>query len=852
MKKKDSPPTSLKLSPSSPAKLLHGSFHEIPTEEPSSSSSSDPDGQGDINDDDEDESDLSDEESETPNACDEPMPKVPVYDQSLQRGLIDVKMQLAQLASTIQSTETNIDTDSGLLELLPEVESLSKFQSPESCTVGFIGTSGEEFRYVNEVHPGPYSIEAIFMSPEEVTELLEELLRSFRVYYCGSSSKELSTEEQRGLRDAANSAEATLESLFGSQMEFNEEFLRDESEGAEVYILTRLEEWADLVVSLRPSGTDALVYTTVAKNLRRCTETLDHLVADTYEDGKPALWPFIKLLRVYLKAPILRLGLVIADLPGFRDLNYARVRATEKYLLRNCDEVFIVSDIARCCTDKSIPDIMKRCENKPRHIVIFADEESRGDGSEAQKVRKMVKNLRRVQVDLEKARKCSRKTKFSQKGDSKAMQLMDKVDDLQIKLKGFMVGNRNRRVRYELQQKYKFAKVFCVSNTWYATHRKGEERLSEDYIKLSGIHDLRGHCQLVPAEAQLRSTVAYLHHQVPALLGSLRQWALAGADFVTEYRAVSLRATLKQVEAIIRKKLVSAHGCIENVKHKLIDLFEKNVLRKIVENEEEWTKKSVKNSDDWANLHHVTFGAICRHNGKWTTRRQESISVNEELTKYPKEILAPKWDFLCEWLNSQADKLAIINAEIFEEVCAALRVHEPHAPQAVGNVLDCMKDRKDNICFAIRQNIREMTFSSDTVKWAMVSGIDSSFMATIMRPVYLSCSKHTGQGCDKRRKDEMREFLMSSKMFLKYHHLAKRKYFKEINKRFNDFQKDMLEEVEKIVRDLNMVVADEGEVLEAIQKPTLAGMVKAGVDTAQATLSRAQFDLGLAMGDKRD
>ncbi|KAJ5946030.1 hypothetical protein N7454_002869 [Penicillium verhagenii] len=777
MESMNSPPPSIKLSSSSPAGRDDDSLGTPRSRE------------------DEDESDISDEESEeseAPDVCDEPIPEAPVYDQALQRGLSDVKKQLAQLASTMQNPETKIDTDSGLLRFLPEVESLSKFQSPKFCTVGFIGTSGEgifniddligeahlliekigkssvinslldkvnlarasgsgractsvvtEFRYVNEDHPGPYSIEAIFMSPKEVTELLEELLRSFRLYYCEASFKEISTEEQKSLRYAASSAEDTLESLFGSQPGWNEDFLRDETEGAEKDILAKLEEWAELVVSLRPSGTDSLVYTTVAKNLRRCTETLDHLVAETYEDGKPALWPFIKLLRVYLKAPILRLGLVIADLPGFRDLNYAR--------------------------------------------VIYADEESRGGTLEAQKVRKMARRLQRAQDNFERARKCSRNTKFSQ-GGSEATQLMDKVDSLQIKLTEFMVGNRNKRVRYEIGQKYTFVKVFCVSNTLYATHRKGEGRFSGGYIKLSGINELREHCQLVPAGAQLRSTVAYLNHQVPALLGSLRQWALAGADLVTGNRAASLRATLKQVEAIIQKKLLSTHGCIEQVKRKLIDLFELNILREIMKNEAEWTKKSVEDSDNWADFHHMTFGAICRHNGKWTIKSQGLLSVNEELIKYPKEILTLKWTFLCE-------------------------------------------------C---------------TVKWAMVSGTDSSIMANIMRSVYLSCSKHTGKGSDKRRKDEMREFLMSSQMFLKYHHLTKSIYFKKINKRFKIFQKEILEEVEKIVRDLNMVVADEGEVLEAAQKPTLAGMVKAGVETAQSTLSRAQFDLGIAMGEKRD
>lgn len=151
---------------------------------------------------------------------------------------------------------------------------------------------------MDDGHPGPYTIEALFMNPTEITELLEELLRSFRVYCCQSSFSELSSgEDQDKLRDAASRAEETLESLFQSQPEWDREFLADDTEGAEVAILAKLQEWAQIAVSLRPGGHDSLVYTATAKNLQQCTDKLNYLVADSHESGQPALWPFIKLLR---------------------------------------------------------------------------------------------------------------------------------------------------------------------------------------------------------------------------------------------------------------------------------------------------------------------------------------------------------------------------------------------------------------------------------------------------------------------------------------------------------------------------------------------------------------------------
>lgn len=151
---------------------------------------------------------------------------------------------------------------------------------------------------MDDSHPGPYTLEALFMNPTEITELLEELLRSFRVYCCQSSFSELSSsEEQEDLRDAASRAEETLESLFKSQPEWNREFLTDDTEGAEADILAKLQNWAQTAVSLRPGGRDSLVYAATAKNFQQCTEKLNYLVADSHEDGRPALWPFIRLLR---------------------------------------------------------------------------------------------------------------------------------------------------------------------------------------------------------------------------------------------------------------------------------------------------------------------------------------------------------------------------------------------------------------------------------------------------------------------------------------------------------------------------------------------------------------------------
>jgi len=74
--------------------------------------------------------------------------------------------------------------------------------------------------------------------------------------------------------------------------------------------------------------------------------------------------------RIFIDAPILKMGLVIVDLPGRKkksmrsnieinsglgllDVNLARVRATQEYLSR-CDHIFLVANISRAITDQSL------------------------------------------------------------------------------------------------------------------------------------------------------------------------------------------------------------------------------------------------------------------------------------------------------------------------------------------------------------------------------------------------------------------------------------------------------------------------------------------------------------------
>lgn len=169
-----------------------------------------------------------------------------------------------------------------------------------------------EFRHTDDTHTGPFTIEAEFMTTAEMKELLEELLLNYRQEHVASAYLEVqgtAALEQR--QKSAARAWKTFRSLFKDQPRLTEEFLSEDTDEAFDRILDELERWAFIGLANRPGGAYAGDYATTADDLGSCKELLDMLMADDPDDGSPAIWPFIKIVR-YVSSYILRqvLGLL--------------------------------------------------------------------------------------------------------------------------------------------------------------------------------------------------------------------------------------------------------------------------------------------------------------------------------------------------------------------------------------------------------------------------------------------------------------------------------------------------------------------------------------------------------------
>ncbi|KAL4972993.1 hypothetical protein BDW66DRAFT_143057 [Aspergillus desertorum] len=815
------------------------------------------------------------------NVREEELPQAPIYDIRLQNALRNMRSQIADLAQFIGERELTQDPTSDIHDLYEQLLRASRFAYPTTRTVGFIGESGAgkssvinsildenglarssgdgaacttvvtEFRNVDEEYPDNYTVKADFMNNAEIRELFEELLSNVRRYYTDAYREVTQVEEQENIRSAATRAWNTFRSLFPNQPQLELDFLSRDGEDVAESIVSTLVEWAIARLDNQPGGRDRLEQPRVASHADECMDLLDSLTTDNSGGDGTALWPFVKLIRVYLRSPILRTGLVLADLPGFGDLNYARIRATERYLRHSCDEVFIVSTITRCTTDQSIGDIIRRCvQDQPIQIVCTRSEDvdareavRTASATEAVQIRNRDNQVRNLDQEIRNTRSLRRKStgRRSLNLAAKEARLTDQREAAELELKQFLISRRNQRVTSSLKRTYgDRTRVFCVSNTLYSDHRAQEPDRANAYIELSGIRDLRRYCQSVPADAQLQATEGFLQTQVPALLGSISLWAAAGSDTVTHTRAEVLRGVLSDAEQVLQQRITSRGSDIRRLQNSLERQFRNSITQTICNCRSDWRDHAVSASRDWATWHHSTYAAWCRNNGTYQTSTQPYRCWNEEVLGRGSTQLSAAWDIILDILEEEKDEIDAEISRLFQGICDSIDEHLDISPETLRHLLRNLVARQRCIARAIQNALDDLSYATEKCKLDAISGHDSSYIAGVMRPVYISCREQYGTGSDARRKQTMNRHLTSSPLFTNFANSITADYNELMERTFNPLHQKLRDEIDNLTRDLHAAVTVNGDVSEAGEDPEHTQEVQRRVELIQEALGQAQ------------
>ncbi|KAH7407521.1 hypothetical protein BKA64DRAFT_422019 [Cadophora sp. MPI-SDFR-AT-0126] len=104
-------------------------------------------------------------------------------------------------------------------------------------------------------------------------------------------------------------------------------------------------------------GKSKTIYTANAKEFSKAITQYIDSANKTSKSGKFEYWPLVRLVKVYVKASLLKDGLVLVDLPGLGDSNSGRAAVAESYI-KHLKSVWVIADINRAVDDKVAQDLL--------------------------------------------------------------------------------------------------------------------------------------------------------------------------------------------------------------------------------------------------------------------------------------------------------------------------------------------------------------------------------------------------------------------------------------------------------------------------------------------------------------
>ncbi|KAI9807921.1 MAG: hypothetical protein M1825_005227 [Sarcosagium campestre] len=505
------------------------------------------------------------------------------------------------VAETINSCDLVKDEGSELHRLWKTAVDLQNFQTPTSCRIGVVGDSGvgksslvnslldvgqiadtgdvgaactslvTEYRPRTQAQKENFTIEVDFMTQAEIDEQLEDLLSSHRYpYFCEHDRN--SAEQKAKIEEKSKLAWSSLDAAFGDRADLTESFLQDDADGAFDRILERLKDWSDDIEwpGQGEEGSSEGTWLSTANTAEECQQKTSAFMKDR-------LWPFTKVVRVFLSAQILKSGVILADLPGFHDANLARAKAAQQYL-HTCDQIFVVAGIARVITNKNVDEIMQdqlghgmQNAARARGVALVCTKSDDIDQEAQIKFFKKTINLEEIN-DLRETIE-----------DAEDSNDHEGVLQAQAELRNLFMETRNAHVRKQLLAMFtkifstdKEVHIFCVSNKLYKDNLRAGGKAgapgnrARESITKSGIPALRRFCHTIPAQAQYRSANHFLQSKLPGYLRSLENW-LAGNSQVQQ----NLQGAQAIIDRISRELEEVLHHSIDSIKEDLtcIDSF---------------------------------------------------------------------------------------------------------------------------------------------------------------------------------------------------------------------------------------------------------------------------------------
>ncbi|MCJ1266316.1 hypothetical protein MMC22_006199, partial [Lobaria immixta] len=584
-------------------------------------------------------------------------------------------------------------------------------------------------------------------------EQLEELLFSYRQPYQQGLQAELadSPSEYQSLERQSEVALATLQSIFPGREETSPVYLQDTLDGAFCRILDTLKQLAS---ELRwPPGAVDGKWVSTAKTAIECNEKVGLFMQE-------GLWPLTEVVRIYLKAQVLMSGIILADLPGYRDTNLARVKKTEQYLI-GCDEVFVVANIKRVTSDESVEAILKQSlgprlkENKSITVICTHADVYQIPGAEK-------KHSDVAKKDTTKAAKKTMDAAYNRSAReyeiAKLKRKSKTFPEIQRprRKKYLYVNARSKDVKAKLSRRYrdlggknKFH-VYCVGNEDYegSEYRAREARIFA--AQRSGIPDLRRFCHSKVAEAQFKASNYFLEVEMGSLVQRLEVWIAALNQEVLPEIPFDCIPNLRQK---LELKIESHRTAIEAA-------LRREIAAPMRVGDGAFCQKAKRASQEWEGWHWTSYAAWCRHNGEHTTGAKDYRNWNAEIMDGMNKALQKHWPALEGELDRQAE---ILEEGVKREMSRLRRrIQGLTVPR---DLIAAISTKEREILYLVREESDELLNTLGTIRINTTGAHVSSRIVALMIPTYRACASEHGTGTFKCMRAHMAALMERGALF---------------------------------------------------------------------------------------
>ncbi|KAF2266375.1 hypothetical protein CC78DRAFT_459505 [Lojkania enalia] len=799
---------------------------------------------------------------------DETPPQALFHQREVQQALNNARIVPGRLAQVLSGSVLHQEQGSSIQALYQQAVRLSTFQPPSSRIVGLVGDSGVGKSslinslldkrdlarasnsgaactcVVTEYHfhdRDDFVVHIDFFTREDLRRQFEELLRAFREHE-SSHGVEMTVEEREDLRRRSDLANNTFSASFTNRlMERPTMLLRAPFEEAISTMLT----WTTEILSRSGREHDAQRQE-VFDDISQCSIRLKELTSETGDRGQTSLWPFIRKLKVYLKSHILSRGLIIADLPGLRDLNSARQNVTERYV-RQCHQIFAVTRIGRATTDvgvKEVFELARRASLVHVGVICTQSDDIRADEAKddfRSERNRIVSKQRDIARDSQRIREL--REEINDFGDvdglsiDEGQELLEIQQELRdVELQKLIINIRNRKVSRDLRVRYESypggddLKIFCISNTIYWDIREEPAAKAEPFLNLCGILDLRRYCTGIVADSHLRAATEYIKDDIPAFIGSVELWVQAGSGNASAER----KQQILEVVSAAQNELDQVGSLIALTKDVLMIIYRQRA--------QQWSVDAGQASMDWNSFHHSSYSAFCRNYGTHFTNAIGYRCWNEEAIASMKNDMSGLWNTFNGDVEFYLDRTQTSINDIFRTVLRATsnpgNAHLlTHVQAALRTLTATLRHRKFLLLHAIQNITEDFQRKMSILQTDAFAPIRTSIVGQLMETAYHSANMEYGSGSDRRRKTIITSGFRSPNLF--YDH---RRQFQE---KFREISDELQESVGEVIdQQLAFIEADldtlrdENVVLESERNPEFRRTLGTEVERVREEMRR--------------